>query len=644
MPRDSSIRCILFILLAIASAVTGMLNAQPGAPPEQPLLVHPVDQSAGNPTGVTLSVEVNDPDPGSLSVTFFGRKQPTPDDDFTVIDLPDTQYYTGVLNGGSPEMFYSQTQWIVDHRQQENIVYVVQNGDCVEHGDDIEDEWKRADTAMQTIEDPVTTLLDDGIPYAVAVGNHDQTPWGDPNGTTALFNTYFGVSRFAGRDYYGGHFGTDNNNSFQFFSAGSMDFLVIILEYDPGADPMVLQWVDSLLTAHPERRAILVSHYLIAPGNPGNFGTQGQAIYNKVKDNDNVILMLGAHFPGEGRRSDTFNGHVIHTLLADYQMRTNGGNGWMRLLRFSPVSNTISVRTYSPWLDAWEEDDDSQFDLPLNMDDAGLVNLGTMQNVVPGSTVDLSWGDLDPWTTYEWFVMVSDGTDTIIGPRWSFSTGDHQLALKVLLEGPYADGMLDTGLENAIPLIQPYNTPPWNYPGSENITTIPTGMADWVLVELRDAPNAPSADSMTRIFRMAGILKNNGEVVATDGISPLPFPVRINQQLFAVIRHRNHLAVLSATPLNNVNGVFQYDFTAEGSATYGGEAGCSLLPGNLWGMTAGDVNSDGTIDTMDLTGWTNSAGFSGYLLNDLNLDQQTDNRDKNSNWLHNLGKSSQVPE
>jgi len=58
------------------------------------------------------------------------------------------------------------------------------------------------------------------------VGNHDQAPTSQPGTlagpdvTTRDFNAVFGVSRFEGRSYYGGHFGTNNDNSYQLFSAG----------------------------------------------------------------------------------------------------------------------------------------------------------------------------------------------------------------------------------------------------------------------------------------------------------------------------------------------------------------------------------------------------------------------------------------
>jgi hypothetical protein len=69
------------------------------------------------------------------------------------------------------------------------------------------------------------------------------------------------VDRFSDRDYYGGHFGTNNDNSYQFFSAGGMDFIVVHHEFDDTFLTMldqVLPWTDQLLTTHRDRRAILV--------------------------------------------------------------------------------------------------------------------------------------------------------------------------------------------------------------------------------------------------------------------------------------------------------------------------------------------------------------------------------------------------
>jgi hypothetical protein len=341
------------------------------------------------------------------------------------------------LNGGKPAIFNSQTQWIVNNKASRNIVFVTQLGDCVQNGDNGGNpvEWNNAWTAMSKIEDPVATMLAQGIPYGVAVGNHDQSPFGSASGTTTFFNQYFGVAHFTGRNYYGGHYGSNNDNHYELFSAGGMNFIVVHLEYDPSANPNVLAWANNILQTYSNRRAIVVSHYIINSG--GNistgvnatFGTQGKAIYDALKGNANLFLMLSGHVtPPEGQRKDVFNSHTVYTLMSDYQSRTNGGNGWLRIMEFSPANSQIRVKTYSPWLNQFETDASSQFTLSYSMVDnggTGFAVIGSSTNIPSGSGTATSWANLSRNTSYEWYVTVSDGTSTTTGPVWRFTTGSN---------------------------------------------------------------------------------------------------------------------------------------------------------------------------------------------------------------------------
>lgn len=304
-----------------------------------------------------------------------------PEPSFTIVVLPDTQFYVAGLHGGTPEMFESQTRWIVEHRDSLNIVFVTQLGDCVEHGDAELAEWQRADVAMSVLEDPELEGLPDGIPFGIAVGNHDQSPRGDADGTTGYYNRFFGESRFVGRAYYGGHYGATNDNHYQLFSAGHAGFIIVHLEYDTSPDEAVLEWADDLLKTFSDRQAIVVTHYLIGAGTrpagyageepgPAPFSDQGRAIYEALGDNPNLILMLGGHIGGdggEGRRVDTRDGHTVHSLLSDYQSRDNGGNGLLRIMRFFPDRGEIAVSTFSPHANGGrgvrERDEDSEFTL-----------------------------------------------------------------------------------------------------------------------------------------------------------------------------------------------------------------------------------------------------------------------------------------
>ena len=378
-------------------------------------------------TAPSLDVTVSDPEGGNLTVTYYGRPTGSvPGPDFTLIGLPDTQYYTGQLNGGSPAIFDSQTNWMVANRAARNIVYVGELGDCVEHGDnggnDIE--WQRANTSLGFLENAITTGLPEGIPYGVSVGNHDQSPIGDASGTTTFYNQYFGAARFTGRTYYGGHYGANNDNWYELFSASGMDFIVISFEYDTSPDAAVLAWADNLLTTYGNRRAIVLSHFICNTGNPAGFGPQGQAIYDALKGHANLDLMLCGHVPGEGRRQDTFNGNTVYTMLSDYQSRTAGGNGWLRILEFSPANNEIRVKTYSPWLNQFETDGDSQFSVPYEMNSTPeFALIGTVSGVPSGSTASLAWPGRAVGTTYEWYATVSDGSAATPGPVWNFTAG-----------------------------------------------------------------------------------------------------------------------------------------------------------------------------------------------------------------------------
>ncbi len=74
------------------------------------------------------------------------------DEDFTIIVIPDTQFYSAGMNGGSPEIFEAQTRWIAENRSALNIVFVTHLGDYVQNGDEILAEWEAADAAISLLE------------------------------------------------------------------------------------------------------------------------------------------------------------------------------------------------------------------------------------------------------------------------------------------------------------------------------------------------------------------------------------------------------------------------------------------------------------------------------------------------------------
>ena len=59
-----------------------------------------------------------------------------------------------------------------------------------------------ADEAMSQLENPSTTGLIHGLRYGIAVGNHDQTPIGDPTETVPALQHFLRRESIPGKEYY----------------------------------------------------------------------------------------------------------------------------------------------------------------------------------------------------------------------------------------------------------------------------------------------------------------------------------------------------------------------------------------------------------------------------------------------------------
>ncbi|MBN2174372.1 MAG: hypothetical protein JW731_09580 [Bacteroidales bacterium] len=220
----------------------------------------------------------------------------------------------------------------------------------------------------------------------------------------------------------------------------------------------------------------------------------------------------------------------------------------------------------------------------------------------------------------------------------------------VLLQGPYNGVDMDTDLAQQwlIPLSQPFNMPPWNYNGDETVSSIPTNIVDWVLVELRETAGGPeTADENTIVMQRALLLRHDGRVVDPWNQTPeLKYDIDLTENIYMVIWHRNHLGVISATSLSNEDSPAYYDFSESADKAYGGSEALIDLGNGVYGMMGGDADYNQQITQEDKQGfWDPNAGMPcGYVPYDFNFDGQIDNRDKNQTWVKTLGKSTQVTE
>lgn len=272
-------------------------------------------------------------------------------DEFTIVVLPDTQYYSLFFNS----IFTQQTRWIADNIKKLNIKFVIHVGDLVNNNST--GEWKIAKKAM--------SLMDGQVPYLVVPGNHDIYPAGEyKKRDYKNHNTFFPHTDFEKYPWYGGHYPKDGNqNNYGFFTNNNQEFIVLGLNWMPNKDE--LKWANQILHKHKDKVAILFTHVYMDFKDHARTET-GNVIYNElIKHHSNIVLVASGHILGSGaeRRVDYINGQPVNQVLQNYQMLLNGGQGYLRYYTFKVNGNKIDAKTYSPYLDKYLKSSDNQFTL-----------------------------------------------------------------------------------------------------------------------------------------------------------------------------------------------------------------------------------------------------------------------------------------
>jgi hypothetical protein len=230
-----------------------------------------------------------------------------------------------------------------------------------------------------------------------------------------------------------------------------------------------------------------------------------------------------------------------------------------------------------------------------------------------------------------------------------FSSGSIVVKLpvkvKTFFEGPFSVDKMNTGLNlnGMLPLIQPYSISPWNYSGSENVASgffsSHPNIVDWVLIELRTGLAQSS-----KVGSQAAFILEDGSIVGLDGISPIYFEQSAGNYNI-VITHRNHLSIMTPglQTIERASGV--YDFSSSQVNALGALPMVELAAG-IYGMYAGDANSDGQLTGTDFNIYNPDfrSAVSGYRITDFNLDGSVTGSDFNLfNPNFRNAKSSFVP-
>ncbi|TXF89115.1 tandem-95 repeat protein [Neolewinella aurantiaca] len=232
------------------------------------------------------------------------------------------------------------------------------------------------------------------------------------------------------------------------------------------------------------------------------------------------------------------------------------------------------------------------------------------------------------------------------------------LSLKVMLQGALFDQPLplmrdDLRAGGYLPLTEPYaafNNPRFLHKGAgggeittQSVLDANSGTADaivdWVFVELRNVLT-PSLILETR----SALLQRDGDVVSpTDGTSPLSFRGLIGEQYYVAVKHRNHLGVMTASPVTlDLTGTL-VDFTTASAAdvyhlveNFDGHE--QVTVNGVQALWSGNTNADNQIkyqgpgadvtsilinviiDAENLVQTYNYDSGFGYFLSDVNMD------------------------
>jgi len=315
------------------------------------------------------------PDPYRDAVLVDGEPPLPGDGAFTFVVLPDTQNYSQHF----PDLFTAQTEWIVAQRHSRRIAGVFHLGDITNRN--IPEEWENARRSM----DPLDNAR---LPYCMVPGNHDYGPKGRAADRTTLLHEYFPVATQAKRPGWGGVYDKEPDradNNFQFMEAAGRKFLILGLEFGPRKD--VVRWANEVAGDHRDHEIILLTHVFIyhddtrydwnrfkdkQSWNPHRYGVathfgddvhDGEELWQKlVSRHKNFVLTLNGHVLGDGlgRVATAAHGREIPQHLVNFQMRPNGGDGWLRLVEMRPDGSALAY-DYSPTRRQRNESPQNQF-------------------------------------------------------------------------------------------------------------------------------------------------------------------------------------------------------------------------------------------------------------------------------------------
>ena len=262
--------------------------------------------------------------------------------DFSIIWITDTQY----LAESNPAYNDNLSRWIVQNSDEYNLKMVIHTGDLV-NSEGNRSQWLNANQSMGI-------LLDAGIPYCWAAGNHDfnNTYW--MGNQFAAFNPKFlSTKSYWVSTEYGGM------NNAVLFNVSSWEYLVVNIAYD--ANDTALAWANSVLDAYPQAHAIVATHAYI--DKQCRYDDWATNFKNTVLDTHaNVFLTLSGHYyPTQGNRTRV--GGRDELLFNQQDAYGKLGAASARILTVDTTKGTVDVQTFSLYTNQYAIDSNNNFTL-----------------------------------------------------------------------------------------------------------------------------------------------------------------------------------------------------------------------------------------------------------------------------------------
>lgn len=258
---------------------------------------------------------------------------------------------------------------------------------------------------------------------------------------------------------------------------------------------------------------------------------------------------------------------------------------------------------------------------------------------VPGSGTDVLLSDVilrDP-LNHNITCDTLEHSNIVISPLPIYT------GIKVFLQGPYLTGtggtMRHILADNSyIPLTSPYDS---GFTISAYPTVSPKYIVDWLYIQLRPTATGPSEQGQNCF------LLNDGTVVNAEGEDSLKFEYTSGYDYYLIVRHRNHLAVMSANPVTmsaNPLNVQVADLTILNSVYGGNFLGVKEIETGILALYSGNSDYNVVIAPSDANIYRQETGFLyGYYRSDHNLDGNVLPSDLNQYWRPNSGRLSQIP-